>query len=69
MKKYRPKEQIAYRYGTPYKAMIFCAPQSRWTRWNEKDSNKVYLENRNVIIEISVEDFEKHWVEVKGDKA
>ena len=68
MKKYRPKEQIAYGYGTSYKAMIFCAPQSRWTRWNEEDSNKVYLENHNVIIEISKEDFEKQWVEVKGNK-
>lgn len=68
MKKYRPKTQIMYSYGTLYKATIWCYPQSRWTRLRIEGSNKVYLEKHNVIIEISEEDFEKQWVEVKGDK-
>lgn len=57
MKKYRSKRQTEYLYGTLYTVMISCAPQSRWTRLYKAGSNHVFLENKNVIIEISVKDF------------
>ena len=68
MKKYRPKTQIMYSYGTLYKANIMCHPQSRWEFLHETMSI-VHLGNKNVALAITKEEFEKHWVEVKGDKA
>lgn len=67
MKKYRPKTQIIYSYGTLYTAKVCCYPQSRWEFLHETLSI-VHLRNKNVTLAITKEDFEKQWVEVKGDK-
>lgn len=68
MKKYRPKTQIMYSYGTLYTVNVWCYPQSRWEFLYETLSI-VRLRNKNVALAITKEDFEKQWVEVKGDKA
>lgn len=67
MKKYRPKTQIMYSYGTLYTALIWCHPQSRWTLLHDTGSI-VHLTNKSVSIDISKDEFKRNWVEAKGDK-
>ncbi len=63
MEKYRPKQQIVYLYGTEHKACIVCYPQSRWVLVSKSDS-EVTLSNKHTTINLTIEDFEKNWVEV-----
>ena len=65
MEKYRPKQHTVYFYGTDYKACISCYTQSRWELVS-KSNDEVWLSNRHTTINIPIEDFEKHWVKVKG---
>lgn len=67
MKKYRPKTQIMYAYGTFYTAHIWCHPQSRWTLLHETGSI-VHLTNKSVSIDISKDEFKRNWIEVGGEK-
>lgn len=64
LKKYRPKHYISYFFGTGDKAYIHCYPQSRWELIS-KTTNRAVLANKHTTIYLKVEDFEKHWVEVK----
>lgn len=63
---YRPKHFVMYLYGEIYQAHIVCHPQSRWELVYEKH-NKIALRNKHTSIELTREDFEKHWVEVLKD--
>ena len=63
---YRPKRFIIYTYQVldGYTATISCAPQSRWELIKRTDT-RVKLANKNVAIELSLEDFEEKWKEVE----
>ena len=65
MEKYRPKQHTVYFYGTDYKACIDCYPQSRWGLVS-KSNYEAILSNSHTTIYLPIEDFEKHWVKVKG---
>ena len=65
MEKYRPKQHTVYFYGTDCKACISCYTQSRWELVSKYDY-EVVLCNKHTTIYLPIEDFEKHWVKVKG---
>lgn len=62
-KKYRPKQHIVYLYGTEHKACITCYPQSRWVLVSIS-GGEVTLSNKHTTINLTIEDFETHWIKV-----
>ena len=66
----RPKQYIMYRYGVMQKCYIHCFPQQTFSFRKDTDSKQIVLSNekRKIDLEISIEDFEKHWVEKSVSK-
>lgn len=62
MKVVRPDTEVLYTWGDDHKCMITCYPQSRWKILG-KTENKIMLNNKNITIEITKEDFVRNWVE------
>lgn len=57
-KKARPTTTIVYQFAN-WKCVISCYPQQRWRAIDEGDT--VRLERKTIAMEITKEDFVKHW--------
>lgn len=64
----RPKEAIVYAIGIKPRCWIGCLPQQRWAFRCEKDGDVTILsEKKRVWFQITAEDFEQQWREVKTE--
>ena len=56
--KARPATAIIYQFAD-WKCVVSCYPQQRWIMEDKGDT--VRLERKTITMEITKEDFEKHW--------
>lgn len=59
-----PKDTHIIMYGLGHKAVITCYQRSKWEIIRIAREN-VQLSRREVLIQISKEDFKEHWKELK----
>lgn len=61
---YRPKEKLAYEFGSYLDAstIIACHPRSKWLCLGV-DSGLVQLNNKNVYLFVPTKEFEEMWEE------
>lgn len=62
----RPKQGIVYSIGIRPRCWIGCLPQQRWEFRYEPDGDVTILsEKKRIWFQITAEDFEQNWREVK----
>jgi len=65
MAKYRTKTTVVFYYGGKYETSITAYPQTKWELIGKTPYKRYRLKNKNVVMSITDEDFEKYFVEVK----